>query len=953
MTARFCRSSFSLVFLIILLLLPDALLHSQYYFGRNKVIYNRFDWQIMQTTHFDIYYYPQMRELAEIGAQYAEESYTFLEHRFNHNIPQRIPLIFYATHAHFQETNTISYLIPEGVGGFFEFLKGRVVVPANGSISQFKHVIRHELVHVFTHSKVNRVLRDHRLQNHPGLPLWFVEGLAEYWSSGWDTQAEMFIRDAVLNDYLFPVSQIYQISGSFLMYKEGQAIMKYIAETWSENKLLQLMENVWISKQFSDVMRYTLGLDYRSFDEKWTYHLKKEKYPLLQSFDTARMISRKLTARGINIKPAYYQKGDSAFVAFISNRTGYSNIYLAPLRKTLKEPNAKILVAGERSPEFESFHLLSSGIDVNRSGELAFVSKSGEKDVLYVFDIEKHELIEQHGFDDLVSLFSPSWSPDNRRIVFSGLAFSGRCDLYLFDRDTKQLLKLTNDAFDERDPSFSPDGESIAFSSDRGASGQDGYYNLFVMNLRDGRITYITQGGFSDQYPRWSPDGRFLAFLSDRSGTDNIWLTRADSLGESFGYPLKQITQIVTGAMDPAWTGDGDLLYTAFDQFSFHLHLLEKPAELYQVSPHLQRDSLLAKNDSWTFARIGGDSKVKELKYKPKYSLDIAQSQITQDPIFGTSGGAQLVVSDMLGNYQYYFLLYNTARTRDELLSSFNVAFSRANLSRRTNTAFGAYHFAGRFYNLYDYWFWERRVGGFGAISYPLSKFARTEASVNVRYSDKEWYNTGYRRQAMLVSNFVAFIHDNSLWGPSGPVDGQRFNVTLGNTLDVVHSNVNFVSVLFDYRRYFRLSTRMTHAVRLWTQINNGREATPFFMGGSWDLRGYRFWRLWGTKLALVSNELRFPFIDRFIINFPFGGLAFNAIRGALFTDLGNAWDGRLDNVLGSTGFGVRLNLGGVLVLRFDVGHKFYLDDVPQFYRRSAWQMEKKWFTQFFFGWDF
>ncbi len=125
MTARFCRSSFSLVFLIILLLLPDALLHSQYYFGRNKVIYNRFDWQIMQTTHFDIYYYPQMRELAEIGAQYAEESYTFLEHRFNHNIPQRIPLIFYATHAHFQETNTISYLIPEGVGGFFEFLKDR------------------------------------------------------------------------------------------------------------------------------------------------------------------------------------------------------------------------------------------------------------------------------------------------------------------------------------------------------------------------------------------------------------------------------------------------------------------------------------------------------------------------------------------------------------------------------------------------------------------------------------------------------------------------------------------------------------------------------------------------------------------------------------------------------------------------------------------------------------
>lgn len=941
--------------LFVLLYLLPVTVCSQYYFGRNKVMYNQFEWHILQTEHFEIYYYPQMRDLAEIGAQYAEESYAVLELKFNHNINHRIPLIFYATHAHFQETNTISNLIPEGVGGFFEFLKGRVVVPANGSIAQFKHVIRHELVHVFTHSKVNNILRNHKLQNHPEPPLWFQEGLAEYWSAGWDTQAEMFIRDAVLNDYLFPLSYIYQISGSFLMYKEGQAALKYIDDTWGEDKILQIIENCWTSKMFSEVMRLTLGVDYRGFDEKWTYHLKKLKFPLLESFDSARMTSRKLTEHGINIKPTYYQVGDSQKVIFISNRTGYSNIYQAPLRKLefVHETKPDILVAGERSPAFESFHLLSSSIDVNRSDELTFVSKSGEQDLLYVYHLGQKKIVEQHAFEGLVSLFSPAWAGDNRRVVFSGLAFNGRCDLYLYDRDNGQLQKLTNDAFDDRDPVFTPDGRAVVFSSDRGGVGQKGYYNLFRLHLDSGRITYLTQGEFNDQSPRWSPDGQFLAFVSDRSGTTNIWMAPIHNFGASLADTCKQITNIVTGAVDPAWTKQNDLLFTAFENFSYHLHLLENPSALYEKSRRIAKDTLLAKNDLWSFKRIAGQNTLKEFRYKPKYSMDIAQSQITQDPIFGTSGGAQLVVSDMLGNYQYYFLLYNTARTRSEMMSSFNVAVSRTNLSRRINTAVGVYHFAGRFYNMYDYWFWERRVGGFGAISYPLSKFSRTEASLNVRYSDKEWYNTGYRRQAVLVSNFVSFIHDNSLWGVAGPVDGQRFNVTLGNTLDVAHSNVNFISLLFDYRRYFRLSTQVTHALRVWTQINNGKEATPFFMGGSWDLRGYRFWRLWGTKVALVSNELRFPFIDRFMLHFPFGGITFSAVRGALFVDMGNAWDNQLAKVLGSTGFGVRLNLGGMLLLRFDLGRKFYVDDWRHFNHAHEWQMEKKWFTQFFFGWDF
>jgi hemolysin activation/secretion protein len=123
---------------------------------------------------------------------------------------------------------------------------------------------------------------------------------------------------------------------------------------------------------------------------------------------------------------------------------------------------------------------------------------------------------------------------------------------------------------------------------------------------------------------------------------------------------------------------------------------------------------------------------------------------------------------------------------------------------------------------------------------------------------------------------------------------------------------------------------------------NEGKEARWFYLGGSWDLRGYRRWSIRGEKIALISNEIRFPFIEYFGIKFPFMGLGFQSINGALFFDVGNAWNNQLHGMLGSMGYGFRMNFAGVLVLRLDIGK------TTDFHSIS-----RNWFTQFFFGWDF
>jgi len=934
----------------ILALLPLSVASAQFfYFGRNKVQYTDFDWHVLKTEHFDIYYYPEMKDLAERGAYFAEESYTVLEQKFNHNVSNRVPLIFYSSHLHFQQTNITPGFVPEGVGGFFEFLKGRVVIPYDGSMWNFRHVIRHELVHVFMHSKINRILLDHRITQDRLPPLWFVEGLAEFWSTEWDAQAEMVMRDAVVSNYLVPLKEMESIFGSFLMYKEGQNLLQFVSRRYGDEKILLLMENFWKSGSFEEVFRITTDRDYRQFDEDWIYALKKKYYPLLASSDEPSGSSVPIVTEGFNSKPAYFHDARRKEIYFIGNRTGYTSIFRHAVDSVREHQS--IVIEGEKTDEFEAFHLFQSKLDISRDGILAFVTKSGENDALHLYDINAGAVIATYHFRELVVIGSPSWSPDGKRIVFSSIDKSGSNDLYIWDKEAGQLTRLTNDIYDDRDPAWSPRGDNIVFSSDRTPEGKRGVYNLFIYDLKTGDIRYLTYGSDSYYSPQWSADGAALLLASDRGGARNVWMMKFDT-SQHAAREMRRLTHFTTAAFDPTWA-DSTLVFVAFEKFSFQIRAIDNVYAAFDSSTDIVPLHFAVIDQPWQSLSIAGSSEAKTLRYTGEYSLDFAQSQIATDPVFGTQGGAFLALSDLLGNEQYYFLLYNTAQATSELLSSFNIAVSRISLQQRTNFAYGLYRFSGRRYDIGpDEFFFERVFGGYFTLSYPLSKFRRISVVTSLSNSKKDFTddqsgeetNFDRARRALLLSNSLSFTQDNSLWGPSGPLDGGRFNLTLAYTTDIQYSNVSYYSLIFDYRRYVRLAQRSAYAMRFWLFYNDGKESRRFVMGGSWDLRGVTRWSLHGKKLWLTSHELRFPLIDQLGIRFPFGGISFVGFRGALFFDAGTAWDDTYHQTLGSIGGGVRLNLGGALVLRYDMGKTIE----NNFTRFGAGV-----FHQFFFGWDF
>jgi hypothetical protein len=916
----------------LLLTLTAATSYAQFYFGKNKVQYAEFEWQVMTTEHFSIYFYTAESEIAQVAARLAEDAYPRLASQFNQEVSRKIPLIIYSTPAFFSQTNVVPGLLPESVGGFTEFLKGRVVLPFYGSYKDFEHVIVHELVHVFTIAKLQAELSRQSVFRPMMPPLWFTEGIAEYWSEDWDTEADMILKDMVLRGEILPITQFWQIQGSYFMYKLGQSVCRFISEEYGPEKLLLILENWPKGRNFEEVVQVTLGKDLKEISAEWGYWLQKQYYPEMKDLGLPKREATQVTFDGYCVKgvPIDWDdgKGVDEWVVYMAYRRGYTAIYAKP-RNGL-HGGRRTLVKGERSSRFESLHLLRSGIDATNSGLVVFSSKSKAQDLIYIYSLNEGRIVASYKFDDLIAARSPRFSPDERRLVFSGIRKAGYTDLYIYDMVSGELTAVTRDIYNDIDPVFSLDGRRIIFASDRGQYGEAGATNLFELDLDDpSQIRQLTWGKYRDQTPDVSERGIF--FTSDRAGSYNLFLL------DNGGRLTRQST-LATGAFDPRLTPDGTgLTFSGYQDWQFKVYEMELTDE-----PEPQTNEVALGHSSWRPQLIDQRYSRTSIKYDVDYSFDIAQSTIAYDPIYGSAGGLQASFSDILGNHAYYMLLTNTAETKDDFLKSFNVGVTYVNRTHRLNWGVGGFHLYDEYFNDKDQYYFQRQAGGLGFFSYPVSKFSRFDLTTYLRYDQKDRRYGLEDREGMLASTFLSWVYDNTIWDISGPIEGRRYNLTGGFTESLTHGKAWNRLGIADIRHYHRLGAASAFANRLFAYVSGGLEPQRIYFGGSWNLRGYDRRHFYNRKVLFMSNELRFPLIDDLQIGFPFGAIGFRGIRGALFFDAGSAWDDKFDQFLGAYGFGFRVNLGYVILFRFD------------FARTTDFTTSSPSFDfDFFFGWNF
>ncbi|MDQ3193956.1 MAG: biopolymer transporter Tol [Bacteroidota bacterium] len=558
-------------------------------FGQNKVQYKKFDWKYIKTKHFDIYFSQNGEQLAEFTAHISENSLKNLTENIDYKISNRIPIVVYNSHNDFQQNNVVDEYLPEGVGGVTELFKNRVNVPFEGDYEKFRHVIHHELLHAFMNDMYYGGSIQNIISKNISLyfPLWFSEGMAEVQSRhGLDKATDMFMRDATINNYVPPLEYV----NGYFAYRGGQSFFAFLADTYGEDKIATLMNNV---KTFGDVEQgfyETFKLSMEQLDEKWQSYLKKAYWPDIKFREDVKDFAKQLTnhekdGSSYNIAPVISPKGDR--FAFISNRDDLFDVFIA---KVKNGEIIKKVISGNNSTDFEELHILTPGLSWSPDGrKLAISVKAGDHDAIYLVDVETEDKQELPiSFD---GIFYVTWSPVGNKLAFIGNK-AEKSNLYSYDLKTKKLVALTDDIFSDENPTWAVDGKSIFFTSDRGAyidpkmipsdfkmwkydySNRD-YYRIEIGSKEITRLSDSKDSEESDA--QISSDGKKILFVSDKNGISNVYLREADS-SEKF------VDRPITNALNPieqlSLSKDGKkLLFVSLNKGGYDIFSIDNPLE--------------------------------------------------------------------------------------------------------------------------------------------------------------------------------------------------------------------------------------------------------------------------------------------------------------------------------------------------------------------------------------
>ena len=660
---------------------------SAQYFGRNKVQYKKFDFQVLKTEHFDIYYYPQERDGIDIAARMAERWRVRLGRILGHELSGRQPLVLYASHPDFEQTNTIQGELGEGTGGVTEPLRRRIVLPLGGPLADTDHVLGHEIVHAYQFDMTTNPNAPAGQNGASQIPLWFIEGMAEYLSIGpVDTHTAMWLRDAVrplagkeAKKHKNRVDSLPSIedldNGEYFPYRWGQAFWAYVAGRYGDDVIPQMLLTAAAAGGDTNVaIQKVLGVETHALSEDWQAAIRRAYQPVLAGAMPPNEIGRRVIGSeglggDLNVGPAI--SPDGRWVSFLSTRSVFSiDLFVAEVAtgKIVRK-----LTSTATDPHFSSIQFIySAGAWDSGSQRVAIATVTSGRPALVIFNANSGTKEREIPLTDVDEIFNPTWAPDGRDIAFTGMT-RGLTDLFVYDLERSQLRRLTSDAFAELQPAWSPDGRRIAFATDRFSSNLQtlaiGAYRLALIDPVSGAVEPVrafTSGKSIN--PQWTPDSRSLLFVSDRDGIPNLYRVAID------GGDVSQVTRVRTGisgitASSPALSvaaRTGDVVFSLYEGGHYEIYAtdqavpagrtLSEVASGAGVLPPLDRrasevQALLA--DATLGLPPVGESYPSE-PYKSSLSLEgVAQPEIAVGASrFGAAigGGIGFQFGDLLGD---------------------------------------------------------------------------------------------------------------------------------------------------------------------------------------------------------------------------------------------------------------------------------------------------------------
>ncbi len=994
----------------------------QNYFGQNQVEYERFQWRVLETEHFLIYYYPEERVATMDAARMAERAYARLSRVLDHQFREKKPLMLFSSRTDFGQNNVTGDL-GEGTGGVTEAVRHRMLLNFTGDYRTFEHVLTHEMVHAFQYDIFARGKAGAGLQTLAQVnpPLWFAEGMAEYLSLGpSSTLTTTWMRDAALNGKIPSIEKLTDEPEKYFPYRYGHSFWTFVGQKWGDEAIGQIM-NAVPSVGIERAFKRELGVSLDEVGDEWKEDLQQRLLPAVGGMERPRkfaqaLLSPKKSGGEIFLAPALSQ--DGKYIAFLSNGNFFRGEVFIDLWLGDGESGRRIkrLIKSTTDPNFEELRLLYSQSAFSPDDKyLAFTAQRGGKDVLYVMDVEQRRVIRR--FDlPIESVTGPTWSPDGKRLAFSG-ANGGITDLYVVNFDGTGLKRLTADRYGDLQPQWSPDGKKLAFVTDRGPGASFDLltfpkFRIAVMDIDSDSITVLPGQVGLNMNPQWAPDGNSIAFISDRTGDANVFLY---DVATDQQYQLTNVVGAVSALTEysPAisWARKADrLAFTYYENGEYTIWSINNPRSL-KKAPYVDRPatfvaaadhdgadgaahastsaagdhatrsvSIAALLDSADLA-LPDTTRFRDYAYRVRFQPDyVTRPAIGYTPDnFGRNvyGGTTVVMSDMLGNHRLAFSAAINGRVAESQVFAgytslggrwqYSTGISQSPFYFLSNDVLSAPDAQGTQVETQEITTYIARQV-FGVTAYPLNRFTRLEIGGGFNNIDRyRWFihrdvvgsqpaqpfqmDTTHRDPTLnYMDAQFAYVSDNTLFGYSGPIEGRRYRFQVSPVL----GSFKWVEYLADYRRYDPiLFDYLTLATRVYTNMSVGPNETEFpkYIARPDFVRGYdrnnSFYltcpvvgantsncsavQLLGSRVAVVNAELRFPLVRQ--VDLGILPISLPPLDGALFYDEGLAWSrgqsvygSRPDNFdvttqrypLRSYGFGLRLNLFNYALVRWD-----------------------------------
>ncbi|MBN2406126.1 MAG: hypothetical protein JXJ19_00355 [Elusimicrobia bacterium] len=877
-------------------------------FPDNQLRIDKFRWKTAETSDLRVFYYAPEDDLFDIKPVLDQIEYTHkgVTGLLDVEFPKKTPVFVYYDHTHFQQNRIAA--AEEGVEGFSEAFKNRLVIPIRYSRYDLNHLIAHEYTHIAQFEILyGGFWKSAKLiKGLSGLePLWVMEGQAEHVSHkvlnrSWSSYDRMILRDAVLYDYLYSLRQLQNFNALYrhvyLGYKEAHSAIDYLVETEGEEvnfRLLKSMRNnLDPTKAFEDAAEKFAS--YRDFDIKWQKKLREETDNFIGGKDRVEDVSDAVVENRYHSRnPVLTEKGD---IVYVSDVWGPDEIYLdekGHRRKLLHAffgSRVKMLVTGRRYDRIISY---SPAV-----GTLVFIADRDLKDIIYLCDLSGK--IKKELEFDLHELRSPAISDDGRLIAFTALKDSKR-NIYLYDLDKGLLTQLTDDGYIDYGPVISHDSREITVATERELN-----TDLRRIDIQTKKYVWLTETPCDEIHPYYAGEKK-LVYSADKNSVFNLYMLDP-------GKKMEALTDIAEGLFFPCAAEDGNIYSSAYYDGSYKIVRLkggERRADIAATRNYIKEDPV---------PELASDQ-FRKGRYRFNFSTDFFLPSLLYSTDIGFVGGGYYRASDLLAHHTVDF--YGWAWPGTYTLSTqYTLRKWRPDVFLMLGTEGEKYRTIEdddetEKHKNYSH---EAVLG----YTYPLTSFT----------SFSNWYTAGSEDENNLTTDEsvhetetgvgLGITRSTAMLEPFHIFRGSILSVSGYRALPYETFGVEYNQYEASARKYLPAGHRLAWANRLYYARTEGPAApelyldhlTGFFSNAPYRLRGYRRKEFSGHNLASASSELRyllFPDIG-WHLYFMFPDFNIYSMSAALFTDAGTCWDdgGEPDDpdMWGASwGFGLRLNL--------------------------------------------